>query len=58
VRATVAKRLRKAIFGTDFSPRARTYRHHPRIPGVRFADERRQAYQALKRRFQRREFVL
>ena len=58
MRAKVCKRLRRAIFGTDFSPRAREHRPHPRIPGVCVADEKRQAYQALKRRYQRREFVL
>ena len=58
MRGTVAKRLRKAIFGTDFSPRAREHRQHPRTTGTCIADEKRQAYQALKRGYLRREFIL
>lgn len=54
----MAKRLRKAIFGTDFSPRAREHRPHSRIPGVCIADEKRQAYQALKRAFLKGKFIL
>jgi hypothetical protein len=58
MRGKVAKRIRKAIFGTDLSPRARKYRQHPRIPGTCIADEKRQGYQALKRAYRQGKFVL
>jgi hypothetical protein len=66
VRAKVVRRLRRAAYGKGHHPKAVEYFiGDPKrmgltknLRGCCVADEKRRAYQALKRAYQRREFVL
>jgi hypothetical protein len=55
MRGTVAKRLRREVYGEEFAPRARSYawvqvgRLSVRGGAMRVADPKRRAYQAAKR---------
>ncbi len=63
MRAKLARRLRREIYGTDLSPRARKYfvgdPKKMRLPkclaGCCIADARRRAYQAIKKAYKRGE---
>lgn len=57
MRAKVARRLRKSVYG-DFSLRARKYYHHPKIPGTIITDRRRQEYQRVKKAYKQGLFIL
>ena len=57
MRATVARRLRKAAYG-DLSLKAREHFHHPKKHGTVITDARRQAYQSMKRAYKRGEVRL
>ena len=48
MRGTVAKRLRRLVYG-DLSCRARKYYRHKKIYTTCIADDLRQRYQALKK---------
>jgi hypothetical protein len=53
----VAKRLRKAAYG-DLSLKGRKHFHNPRVHGTIIADERHQAYQAMKAAYKRGDLKL
>ena len=57
MRAVVAKRLRKSVYG-DLFLKARKHFHHPRNHGTAIADRHRQAYQNMKRAYKRGEVRL
>ena len=57
MRAVVARRLRKAIYG-DLSLKAREHFHYPKKHGTVIADRHRQAYQGMKRAYKRGEVRL
>jgi hypothetical protein len=66
MRAIVVRRLKKAIYKDEFSPRARQHfvcnktlsRGQKNLIGCCVADERRRAYQRLKRLYLRKQFIL
>ena len=57
MRATVARRLRKSVYG-DLSLKAREHFHHLRNHGTVITDRHRQAYQNMKRAYKRGEVRL
>lgn len=58
MRAKVARRLRKVVYGKGHHPGPVRYFMRPKTPRVIITDDQRRAYRGLKRAYLRGEFVL